>query len=89
MHLCKDDSDYLAFKETTWSYSKFVYRSAFLCEPVPPLSAHSNLLYDHNKYANGTTICAPKTSNEKVAESLNFQMAANLKKIFCTKEMIN
>ena len=32
----KDDSDYLAFKETTWSYSKFVYRSTFLCEPVPP-----------------------------------------------------
>ena len=31
----KDDSDYLAFKETTWSYSKFVYRSTFLCEPVP------------------------------------------------------
>ena len=32
----KDDSDYLAFKETTWSYSKFVYRSTFLCKPVPP-----------------------------------------------------
>ena len=32
----KDDSDYLAFKETTWSYSKFVYCSTFLCEPVPP-----------------------------------------------------
>ena len=31
----KDDSDYLAFKETTWLYSKFVYHSAFLCEPVP------------------------------------------------------
>ena len=30
----KDDSDYLSFKETTWSYSKFVYRSTFLCEPV-------------------------------------------------------
>ena len=30
---CKDDSDYLAFKETTWLYSKFVYCSAFLCEP--------------------------------------------------------
>ena len=30
----KDDSDYLAFKETTWLYSKFVYRSTFLCEPV-------------------------------------------------------
>ena len=36
--LGKDDSDYLAFKENTWSYSKFVYRSTFLCEPVPPLS---------------------------------------------------
>ena len=34
----KDDSDYLVFKETTWSYSKFVYRSTFLCEPVPPCS---------------------------------------------------
>ena len=34
----KDDSDYLAFKETTWSYSKFVYHSTFLCEPVPPRS---------------------------------------------------
>ena len=33
--LGKDDSDYLAFKETTWSYSKFVYRSTCLCEPVP------------------------------------------------------
>ena len=34
----KDDSDYLAFKETTWLYSKFVYRSAFLFEPVLPHS---------------------------------------------------
>ena len=34
----KDDSDYLAFKETTWSYIKFVYRSTFLCEPVLPRS---------------------------------------------------
>ena len=34
----KDDSDYLAFKETTWSYSKFVYHSTFLCKSVPPLS---------------------------------------------------
>ena len=34
----KDDSDYLAFKETTWLYSKFVYRSTFLCKPVPPHS---------------------------------------------------
>jgi hypothetical protein len=25
----------LAFKETTLSYSKFVYSSTFLCEPVP------------------------------------------------------
>ena len=25
----KDDSDYLAFKETTWLYSKFVYCSTF------------------------------------------------------------
>ena len=31
--ICKDDSDYLAFKETTWSY-----RSTFFCKPVPPLS---------------------------------------------------
>ena len=36
--ICKDDSDYLAFKETTWSYSKFVYRSTFLCKPVPQRS---------------------------------------------------
>ena len=39
--VCKDDSDYLAFKETTWSYSKFecfVYCSTFLCEPVLPHS---------------------------------------------------
>ena len=28
----------LAFKETTWSYSKFVYLSTFLCKPVPPRS---------------------------------------------------
>ena len=27
--ICKDDSDYLAFKETTWLYSKFVCRSTF------------------------------------------------------------
>ena len=33
-------------------------------------------------------VSIPKASNEKVAESLNFQMAANLKKIFCTKEII-
>ena len=42
MHLhfitSKDDSDYLAFKETTWSNSKSVYCSAFLCKPVPPRS---------------------------------------------------
>ena len=50
----KDDSDYLAFKEITLSNSKFVYRSSLLWEPVLPLSAHSNLLYDDNKYANGT-----------------------------------
>ena len=30
----KDDSDYLAFKETTWLYRKFLYHSTFLCEPV-------------------------------------------------------
>ena len=34
----KDDSYYLAFKETTWSYCKFVYRSTFLCKPVPQRS---------------------------------------------------
>ena len=38
VHDGKDDSDYLAFKETTWSYSKFVYRSTYLCQPVPPRS---------------------------------------------------
>ena len=59
----KDDSDYLAFKETTLSLSKFVYRSVFLSVPVPPLSAHSNLLYDDNKYANGITICTSSTNN--------------------------
>ena len=32
--ISKDDSDYLAFKETTWSYCKFVYRSTFLCKSV-------------------------------------------------------
>ena len=32
----KDDSEYLVFKETAWSYSKFVYYSTFLCKPVPP-----------------------------------------------------
>ena len=37
-HLFKDDSDYQAFKETTWSYSKFIYDSTILCEPVPPHS---------------------------------------------------
>ena len=61
--ICKDDSDYLTFKETAWLYRKFVYRSAFLCEPVPPLSAHSNLLCDDNKYANGTTICTSLLEN--------------------------
>ena len=30
----KDESDYLAFKETTWFYSEFVYHSTYLCEPV-------------------------------------------------------
>ena len=38
---CKDDSDYVAFKVAC--------TAAF--------SAHSNLLYDDDKYANGTTIC--------------------------------
>ena len=33
-------------------------------------------------------VSIPKASNEKVAESLNFQMAANLKKIFCKVEKI-
>ena len=52
----KDDSDYLAFKETTLSLRESQIRSVFLSVPVPPLSAHSNLLYDDNKYANGTMI---------------------------------
>ena len=56
VNVIKDDSDYLAFKETTCSYSKNFYCYAFLCKPVPPLSAHSTLLYDNNKYANGTMI---------------------------------
>ena len=68
----KDDSDYLAFKETSLSYTKFVYRSAFLCEPVPPLSAHSNFLYDDNKYANGTTICTVWTVNDVLSRSTPF-----------------
>ena len=36
----KDDPDYLASNsiETTWSDSKFVYSSTFLCKPVPPHS---------------------------------------------------
>ena len=33
-------------------------------------------------------VSIPKASNKKVAESLKFQMAANLKKMFWTKEMI-
>ena len=54
----KDDSDYLAFKETTWSYNKFVYQSSVLCEPVPPHSQPIQIccVYDYEKYANGTTI---------------------------------
>ena len=39
----KDDSDYLAFKETTCSYSKFVYCSTFLCKPVLPRSQPSQI----------------------------------------------
>ena len=37
-HLFKNDSDYQAFKETTWWYSKFIYCSTILCQPVPPRS---------------------------------------------------
>ena len=33
--LIKNDSDYLAVKETTWSYSKFFNCPAYLCKPVP------------------------------------------------------
>ena len=52
----KDDSDYLAFKETTWLHSKFVYHSTW-ASCTAAFSAHSNLLYNDNKYANGTMIC--------------------------------
>ena len=34
----QDDSDNLAFKETTWLYNKFVYRSIFMCKLVPRCS---------------------------------------------------
>ena len=34
----KDDSDWLPLKKTTWSYSRFVYCSTFLCKPVLPCS---------------------------------------------------
>ena len=78
--VCKDDSDYLAFKETTWSYSKFecfVYCSTFLCAKlaslaVPPRSQPSVALIQicctmiMNTYANGTTICT----------SLNIQLSS-------------
>ena len=48
----KDDSDYLAFKEITCLPLNFLVRA---CTAV--FSAHSNLLYYDEKYANGTTIC--------------------------------
>ena len=35
--IIKDDSDFQAFKETTWSYSKFVHHSAFLCRLSQPI----------------------------------------------------
>ena len=67
----KYDSDYLASKETAWSYSNFVHCSTFLCEPV--FSAHSNLLYDNNKYANGTTICTPLKVTLFLSSRINFK----------------
>ena len=50
----KDNSDYLAF---TRSYSKFVYHSTFLCEPVLPRSQPIQICCTTiDKYANKTTI---------------------------------
>ena len=54
----KDDSDYLAFEETIWSYSKFGYHSTFSMQAcTTAFSAHSNLLHDNIKYSNRTMIC--------------------------------
>ena len=56
----KDDSDYLAFEETTCSYSKFFYHSTFSVQACTTgFLAHSNLLYDNIKYSNRTMICIP------------------------------
>ena len=56
----KDGSDYLAFKKTTWLYRKCVWAC------TAAFSAHSNLLYDDNKYANGTTICTSLHANSSL-----------------------
>ena len=37
IQILKDNSDYLAFKETTWSYSKFVGAQLFLCKELASL----------------------------------------------------
>ena len=54
----KDDSDYLAFKETTGSYIHQIclLLNFFVQACTAAFSFHSNLLYDDNKYANGTML---------------------------------
>ena len=58
-HLFKDDSDYQAFKETTYLVVQQIYLplNYFVRACTAAFPAHSNLLYDNDKYANGTTIC--------------------------------
>ena len=54
----KHDSNYLAFKETTWVVQQIFLPLNFFeraCDAA--FSAHSNLLYDDDKYAHRTTIC--------------------------------
>ena len=64
-----DYSDILAFKETTWSYSKFVYHlNFFVWAFTAGFLARSNSLYNDDKYANGTMI---ETANENLRQGKN------------------
>ena len=70
----KDDSDNLAFKETTWLQ---------ICSPLnffvqactATFSAHSNLQYEYNKYPNRTTI---RTSLKTQMNIIHFCFWADL-----------
>ena len=81
----KDDSDYLAFKKNTWLYSKFVYRSTFLCMPVPTPSQPIQICC--------TTITNVQTELQYVCTSLRqmgrkFQMFTNSCSIFIINHLL-